>query len=1133
MLLLIKRYNMTMQNPVILKPRLAEDPLWYQTALIYQVHVRAFADSNGDGIGDFPGLTAKLDYLQDLGVTALWLQPFYPSPLRDDGYDTADYTDVNPAYGTLEEFDTFLAEAHRRGLRVITELVLNHTSDQHPWFQRARRAPPGSPERDYYVWSDDPKKYAEVRVIFQDFETSNWTWDPVAKAYYWHRFYAHQPDLNFDNPEVHRVTFAALDFWFKKGVDGLRLDAIPYLYEREGTNGENLPETHEYLRKLRRHVDENFPDRMLLAEANQWPEDAAAYFGRADECHMAFHFPLMPRLFMALRMEERFPIIDILQQTPVIPETCQWALFLRNHDELTLEMVTDEERDYMVRLYAQDPQMRINLGIRRRLAPLLENHRAKIELLNGLLLSLPGTPVLYYGDEIGMGDNIYLGDRNGVRTPMQWSGERNAGFSRANPQRLFLPVIIDPEYHFQAVNVETQQANPHSLLGWMKRLIALRKRHPAFGRGTLDFIPSDNPKVLAFVRKLKEEQILVVANLSRLPQYVELDLNGFQGLVPVEMMGRTPFTTIVARPFPLTLGAYGFFWFHLQVPAKARVAPTAQDLPLLEAAGAWEQVLQGSSRAALEEILAGYLENRPWFQGKGRQIDRVRIQDTIPVPSEAATARIALIETRYSDGDKDCYLIPFAFATGAEAETIQQTRLHRIIARLLLTPDGDSRDPAQPVEGILYDCAGERQLSWSLVEAVARSQRLRGASGALVGTSLPNMDQLYDPSFSATEPSLLRWSEGSTSLLYGERLYLKTFRRSEAGINPEFEVGKFLGEKTSFRHTPPVAGILEYRHGRDEPVAVAVVEGLIANQGTAWSHALDALGRYYEVARMRSDLPDDGRAGRRSIVELASQPPAELAQEMFGAYLETVRLLGRRTAEFHVALAGGDEPAFAPEPFTLLYQRSLYQSLRGQIRRTCRLLRSQLADLPADPRSAGERVLKQEEDLLRRGERIFERRIAALRTRIHGDYDLTKVLYTGNDFVIIGLEGDISRPLSDRRGKRTPLRDVAGMLFSFGYVTEAALDRSGVRPEDLPRLQPWMLFWQDWVSATFLKSYLAAVEPGKLIPTSHEELTILVEVHLLKRAAYGVQMDLLQHPERVGVSLHSLLQCVEPSRGSS
>ncbi|MFS8879362.1 maltose alpha-D-glucosyltransferase, partial [Synechococcus sp. H55.11] len=494
---------------------LADDPLWYKDAVIYELHVRAFCDSNGDGIGDFPGLTSKLDYLQDLGVTAIWLLPFYPSPLRDDGYDIADYTNIHPNYGTLADFKVFIREAHRRGLRVITELVCNHTSDQHPWFQRARRAKPGTSARNFYVWSDTPDRYKDARIIFKDFETSNWTWDPVAQAYYWHRFYSHQPDLNFENPAVQRAVFKAMEFWLDLGVDGMRLDAIPYLYEAEGTNCENLPETHAFLKRLRKHMDEKYQGRMFLAEANQWPEDAVAYFGDGDECHMAFHFPVMPRLFMSVHLENRYPIIDIMRQTPPIPDNCQWAIFLRNHDELTLEMVTDEERDYMYRVYARDPQARINLGIRRRLAPLLGNHRRKIELMNGLLFSLPGTPVIYYGDEIGMGDNIYLGDRNGVRTPMQWSGDRNAGFSRANPQQLYLPVITDPEYHYETVNVETQSANQHSLLWWTKRLIALRKRYAAFGRGTLEFLYPENRKVLCFLRKTEDQILLAVFNLSR------------------------------------------------------------------------------------------------------------------------------------------------------------------------------------------------------------------------------------------------------------------------------------------------------------------------------------------------------------------------------------------------------------------------------------------------------------------------------------------------------------------------------------------------------------------------------------------------------------------------------------------
>ncbi|HET7008011.1 MAG TPA: maltose alpha-D-glucosyltransferase, partial [Candidatus Binatia bacterium] len=610
----------------------AERARWYKDAIICEIHVRAFSDGNGDGIGDFKGLTEKLDYLQDLGITTLWLLPFYPSPLRDDGYDIADYTDIHPSYGTLNDFRTFLKAAHSRGLRVITELVINHTSDQHPWFQRARRAPAGSKARDFYVWSDSQEKYHEARIIFKDFETSNWSWDPLAKAYYWHRFYAHQPDLNFDNPAVQKAIFAALDFWLGMGVDGLRLDAVPYLFEREGTSCENLPETHAFLKVLRRHVDERYRDRMLLAEANQWPEDAAAYFGSGDECHMAFHFPVMPRLFMAVHMEDRYPIIDILQQTPQIPELSQWALFLRNHDELTLEMVTDEDRDYMYHVYATDPQSRINLGIRRRLAPLLGGNRRKMELLKSLLFSLPGTPVLYYGDEIGMGDNIYLGDRNGVRTPMQWSADRNAGFSRANPQRLYLPVIIDPEHHYETVNVEAQQQNLSSFLWWMKRLIVLRKRYLAFGRGTMEFLYPANRKVLAFVRRYGDEVILAVANLARFVQYIELDLAQFKGMVPLELFGQSRFPPIGELPYFLTLSPHGFYWFKLEKAKTVEANHAGASAVNIKIAGSWDELFDlRAGTSALIDALPEYLGRCRWFGGKARPIRVVSIIDTIPI----------------------------------------------------------------------------------------------------------------------------------------------------------------------------------------------------------------------------------------------------------------------------------------------------------------------------------------------------------------------------------------------------------------------------------------------------------------------------------------------------------------------
>ena len=550
------------------KPGSASDPLWYKDAVLYELHVKAFADSNNDGIGDFKGLIGKVDYIVSLGVTCVWLLPFFPSPLRDDGYDIADYMDVHPSYGTLGDFQEFLNVAHDRGLQVMIELVVNHTSDQHPWFQAARNAPPGSPERDFYVWSDTDQRYKDARIIFTDTERSNWTWDPVAQAYFWHRFFSHQPDLNFDNPRVMEEILKVLRFWLDMGVDALRLDAVPYLVERDGTNCENLAETHEAIKIIRAALDAEYEGRMILAEANQVPANVRPYFGDSDECHMAFHFPLMPRIYMALSQEDRQPITDIMEQTPEIPAPCQWGLFLRNHDELTLEMVTGDERDYMYLAYSADPRMRINVGIRRRLAPLMENSRARIELLNSLLFSFPGTPILYYGDEIGMGDNIYLGDRNGVRTPMQWSGDRNAGFSRVNPARLYSPVIMDAVWGYEAINVEAQESDPSSLLNWMRNLIALRKLFKVFGRGTLRFLDPSNCKILAYLREFGDEQVLCVANLSRVWQPVQLDLKGFEGLIPVEMLGYVEFPAIGNDYYPLTIGPYGFLWLELQTPKR-------------------------------------------------------------------------------------------------------------------------------------------------------------------------------------------------------------------------------------------------------------------------------------------------------------------------------------------------------------------------------------------------------------------------------------------------------------------------------------------------------------------------------------------------------------------------------------
>jgi maltose alpha-D-glucosyltransferase/alpha-amylase len=1112
-------------------PTLDDDPLWYKDALIYELHVRAFHDSDGDGIGDFPGLVEKLDYLQDLGVTALWLLPFYPSPLRDDGYDIADYKGINTAYGGLADFELLLQEAHRRGLRVITELVVNHTSDQHAWFQRARRAAAGSAERGFYVWSDTPDRYREARIIFKDFEPSNWTWDPVAGAYYWHRFFHHQPDLNFDNPAVHQAVFDALDFWLGMGIDGLRLDAIPYLYEREGTNCENLPETHAFLKLLRKHVDERFRNRMLLAEANQWPEDSVAYFGQADQCHMAFHFPVMPRLFMGIRMEDRLPILDILQQTPPLPESCQWATFLRNHDELTLEMVTDEDRDYMYRVYAQDPQARINLGIRRRLAPLLENHRAKIELMNGLLFSLPGTPVLYYGDEIGMGDNIYLGDRNGVRTPMQWSGERNAGFSRANPQRLYLPVIIDPAYHYEAINVEAQQNNPHSLLWWMKRLVALRRRYHAFGRGTLDFVHPENRKVLAFLRRYDDEIILVAANLSRFAQAAELDLSAFAGMLPVEMLGRTPFPPVTDQPYRLTLGPYAFYWFSLEPrPAGALPAPLPEsELLTLEVADDWQNVFRGRPREALAEALALYLPGCPWFRGKSRTVESAEILDTVPLGRDRVTAHAVFVRVRYTEGDPEIYFLTAAYAGAGEAAAVAERSPHAVVARLRVTRR-DRLGP--PEEGVLFDSLGEPSYAQALLRAIHNGRRVRSGSGELAASALDSFPGLADIVAAEPAASLLTEEQSNTSVVYGDRLILKIFRRADEGIHPELEVARFLQERTSFRAMAPVAGSVEYRPFRGEPMLLAVLHAQVPHHRDAWAYSRDALGLYFERALTLQIPVEELPLPNRPLLDLAAEGAPALAQEVIGSYLATVETMGQRTAELHLALASDPgDPAFAPEAFTTLSQRSHYQSFRSQARQALELLRKRQKELPDDLRGPALAVLDQEAEVLDRARRILERRIAALRTRCHGDYHLAQLLFTGRDFVIIDFEGDSNRPLSDRRRKRAPLRDVASMLRSFDYAAQSALTEGGLRPEDAARLGPWAQMWQLWASAEFLRSYLSAAGAAPFLPADRTDLALLLDFHLLKRALNELRGELASHSSRVGVPLRGLRRLLAAGQG--
>ncbi len=1104
---------------------LEDDPWWYKDAIIYELHVRAFYDSNGDGIGDFEGLTEKLDYLQDLGVTAVWLLPFYPSPLKDDGYDIADYTSVHPSYGTLQNCRTFLREAHRRGIRVITELVLNHTSDQHAWFQRARRARPGSPARNFYVWNDTVDKYKDARIIFKDFETSNWTWDPVANQYYWHRFYHHQPDLNFDSPDVRRSLLSVVNFWLGMGVDGMRLDAVPYLYEREGTNCESLPETHAFLRLLRQQIESRFRNRMLLAEANQWPEDAIAYFGSGDECHMAFHFPVMPRLFMSLRMEDRFPIIDILSQTPPVPELCQWALFLRNHDELTLEMVTDEERDYMYRAYANDPQMRINVGIRRRLTSLLGKDWNRIELINALLFSLPGTPVIYYGDEIGMGDNIYLGDRNAVRTPMQWNSDRNAGFSKASPHRLFLPIIVDPDAHYEAYNVEAQQNNPHSMLWWMKRLIAMRKRYKAFGRGTLEFLYPDNHRVLAFIRRYKDEVILVVANLSRFVQYATLDLGAFKGTSPTELFGRAQFPPIGETPYFLTLGPHSFYWFSLAAAGTVPERPGAQITSVqLVVQNDWANVFSGNSRAALENALIPYLRSQPWFAGKTRNIKSAALTEVIRMSFDSMHACMSQVQIDYNEEDPETYVLPLSFDYGERADQIIKSSPGAVLARLTVRArDGEK-------SGILYDSVLDKTFCKALAAMIVRRRHMRGDNGVFVASPSRLMKSERATAAANLDNAVVRVEPGASLAVLGDQLVLKLYRRTETGTNPDLETGNFLTERVGFPHTPPVAGAIEYRNSKGDRAAVGVLQRYIPNEGDAWRHTLDALGQYFDRAATRpaDELKDMLRP--MSLVERVEQTPIPaFAAELIGPYFENVKLIGRRTAELHAALASdSNDPDFSPEPFSVLYQRSLYQSMRNHSGQMFQHLKSHLKTLRGTVLDEALKVLDLQSEILNRFRTVLSRKITAKRARIHGDFHLGQLLYTGKDYLIVNFEGEPAKPLTERRIKRSPIRDVAGMFRSFHYAAYTSLfghlGTAMVRPEDLAALEPWARLWNVWMCSTFLNSYLEHATPAGLLPDNRVDINILLNVYLLEKALYELSYELENRPDWVRVPLIGILQ---------
>jgi maltose alpha-D-glucosyltransferase/alpha-amylase len=1105
--------------------------LWYKDAVIYQAHVKSFFDSDSDGVGDFPGLTQKLDYLQSLGITCLWLLPFFPSPLRDDGYDIADYRSVHPAYGTLDDFKRFVDAAHTRGIKVLIELVINHTSDQHPWFQRARQAPRGSPERDFYVWSDTDKKFPETRIIFLDTEKSNWAYDPVAGQYYWHRFFSYQPDLNHNNPAVVDAVIDVMRFWLDLGVDALRLDAVPYLCVREGTINENLPETHAVLKRMRRAMDDGYPNRVLLAEANQWPSDVRPYFGDGDECHMAFHFPLMPRMFMALRQEDRHAITEILSQTPEIPETAQWALFLRNHDELTLEMVTDEERDYMYSAYASDPQTRLNLGIRRRLAPLVENSRRRVELLNSMLFSFPGTPVIYYGDEIGMGDNIYLGDRNGVRTPMQWSSDRNGGFSRVDPARLYAAPILDPVYGFQAINVEAQDRYPFSQLNWIKRLIAMRKQHRVFGRGSLEFVGCSNRKVLAYLRRDDRETILCVVNLSRAVQPAELELQAFAGLVPVEMSGLTEFPRLGAQPYFLTLGPYAFYWFVLQ-QGPMQIAPraaddgasrtaTGEDLPALLVGMDWQNLLDGGTRSVLEQrALVPFLQRQRWFGSRARDVRRARFTDWATFRTGATPSFLTVISLEYADGWTESYFVPLALVDEARARRMLSEMPASTLARITGARKGAI------IDGFHDDETSDRLLSSiaNAGEIATRRGSLRGAPAAGFGASGGG-----ELGRGELERGDRRWSRAprdqSNSVAFlNDRFVLKLFRRIEPTINPEYEIGRFLTER-GFTRTPALAGALEYMRPGLEPGTLAVVQTVVKHQGSAWELAIGELGRYYERVAARG-VRVEGRD-----VPAAPSAPAPFFTALSQYAVRAAETLGRRTSEMHATLAQGASAAFAPEALDRTSLQRLADGMIAHADASIELLKRRQDGLHETSREHAAAVVSAASDLRSRFDDLRSVVDGGYRIRVHGDYHLGQVLRAEEDFVILDFEGEPDRSIAERREKQSPVKDVAGMIRSFSYAAYAALFAFTVHaPDDYATLAPWADAWERAVTDAFVEGYGAATaaDPrlGELVPGARS-WTDMLRAFTLDKALYELVYELNHRPDWVRIPLIGIRKLIE------
>ena len=1071
------------------------DGLWYKDAIIYQLHVKAFADSNNDGVGDFVGLTDKLDYLQDLGVTTLWLLPFYPSPGRDDGYDIADYGTINPDFGTMKDFKRFIQEAKRRGLRVITELVVNHTSDQHHWFKRARRSAPGSSARNWYVWSDTDQKYLGTRIIFTDTEKSNWTWDPEAGQFYWHRFFSHQPDLNFDNPRVISAITQVMKRWLDAGVDGFRLDAIPYLCERDGTNNENLPETHAIIKRLRSELDNYAKGKLLLAEANQWPEDVQEYFGQGDECHMAYHFPLMPRIYMAIAQEDRFPITDILRQTPDIPSNCQWALFLRNHDELTLEMVTDVERDYLWSTYANDPRARINVGIRRRLAPLMDNDRRKIELMNSLLLSFPGTPIIYYGDEIGMGDNIYLGDRNGVRTPMQWTPDRNGGFSRADPARLYAPTIMDPVYGYEAVNVEAQSRSLSSLLSATKRLISVRKSTLAFGRGTMTFIRPVNRSVLAYVRQYGDEAILCVANLSRSAQATELDLSAWKERVPLEMLGRTRFPPIGELPYMITLAPYGFYWFQLRErDASEHVAPSV--VPEFETLvvplnATWMSLAR--TRGVFErDVLPTYLARTRWYPERSAKAIQPILTSAIP----------------FCDiGDNRPWLVFFeAPQRGVPTRYVLPMRIEWVrFDRERYNPHAFAAVRQGAREGTLLDVATDEIFIALMLHNLRNSLTVEEGETQL--EFRPTRLLLEKPEKPLEHIRAVETEQSNSTALVGSDYVVKVYRKLVSGINPEIEVGRFLTEIAGFGNTPALLGSVEYVEG-DRRSAIAVVHAFVPNQGDAWTVTSAYLDRFVEEQRLLA----------------ASERPGESEEQI--PYLRYMAQTGRRVAEMQMALASRDDIAdFSPEPMTADDIRQWIDEIVALAESAFDGMTQRRAAARESDRVLIDQLLALRPRLRDRLQALLPEDAAALKIRVHGDFHLGQMLIVKEDIFIIDFEGEPRRALSERRRKASAARDVAGLVRSIDYSVTAALERAlKIAPDEHGKLATALDSWRDRATAAFLGAYRETLTDARMWPADPKTAAGMLNFFLLEKAFYEIEYELAYRPDWLRVPVAGTLR---------